>query len=94
MEAELSATRDAEVLVADLAGLNTQLTSTTSQERQALPGAGNASGPITRPGEEDLSDLIHRRTEENGQPMTRRDPADPRGAVAAPIAMRARSPES
>jgi hypothetical protein len=59
MEAELSATRHAELPVADRAGLNTQLTSTTSQERQALPRSCNASGLITRPGEEDLSDLIH-----------------------------------
>jgi hypothetical protein len=94
MEAELSATRDAELPVADLAGLNTQLTSTTSQERQALPGAATPPGRSRGRARKICRTLYTRRTEENGQPMTRRDPADPRGAVAAPIAMRARSPES
>jgi hypothetical protein len=93
MEAELSATRYAEVPVADLAGLNTQLTSCYFAATPDSTRSCDASGPTTRPGEEDLSDLMHRRTEENWQPMTRRDPADPRGAVAAPITMPARSPE-
>ena len=73
--------------VADLAGLNTQLTSTTSQNARLYPEL-QRPGPTTRPGEEDLSDLMHRRTEENWQRMTRRDPADPRGAVAAQIGRR------
>ena len=68
--------------VADLAGLNTQLTSTTSQNARLYPDLQRPR-PTTRPGEEDLSDLMHRRTKENWQRMTRRDPADPRGAVAA-----------
>ena len=78
MEAELSATRYAEVPVADLAGLNTQLTSCSFAATPDSTRSCNASGPTTRPGEEDLSDLMYRRTEENSQPRTRRNPADPR----------------
>src|SRR5512133_2021847 len=73
-----------------LAGLNTQLTSCSFAATPDSTRSYNASGPTTRPGKEDLSNLIHRRTEENSQPMTRRNPADPTGAVAAPIAMPAR----
>src|SRR5215217_2939479 len=83
MEAEFSATRYAEVPVADLAGLNMQLTSCYFAATPDSTRSCNASRPTTRPGEEDLSDLMYRRTEENSQPMTRRNPADPRGAVAA-----------
>ena len=70
MEAELSATRYAEVPVADLAGLNTQLTSCYFAATPDSTRSCNASGPTTRPGEEDPSDLMYRRTEENSQPMT------------------------
>ena len=66
-----------------LAGLNTQLTSCYFAATPGSTGSCNASGPTTRPGEEDLSDPMYRRTEENSQPMTRRNPADPRRAVAA-----------
>jgi hypothetical protein len=83
MEAELSTTRYAEVPVADLAGLNTQLISCYFAATPDSTRSCNASRPTTRPGEEDLSDLMYRRTEENSQPMTRRNPADPSGAVAA-----------
>jgi hypothetical protein len=58
MEAELSATRYAEVPVADLAGLNTQLTSCSFAATPDSTRSCNASGPTTRPGEEDLSDLM------------------------------------
>ena len=51
--------------VADLAGLNMQLTSCYFAATPDSTRSCNASGPTTRPGEEDLSDLIHRRTEEH-----------------------------
>ena len=41
-----------------------QLTSTTSQNARLYPEL-QRPGPTTRPGEEDLSDPMHRRTEEH-----------------------------
>jgi hypothetical protein len=64
MEAELSATRHAEVPVADTgpehAADQYYFAATPASKRSC-----NASGPTTRPGEEDLSDPMHRRTEEH-----------------------------
>jgi hypothetical protein len=59
MEAELSATRYAEVPVADLVGLNMQLTSCYFTATPDSTRSCNASGPTTRSGEEDLSDLVY-----------------------------------